>query len=285
LSDFAVLFRECFQWSELGDILWVQQRNSKSAPSMVKANADMPRVTGVTTGPVFMDEALERFLPHCDNNPHKVAERLDTMHRRGEVRLLAGKAMVAPSGNPKMLGVVAHVLSDGKAVLYVQVRQGLAGDYPIWDGEDVESLKEHHRFWAFERDSFDALLSDAPVADGPVPKTPTPEAPVAAAPIAETPTLETPVVAGPVPDGPKNRGGHPIEFEVEDLLIEALVYVGVVGELPKSVGGEGGLHEKLKQRLGSRCPARIRFNEIFSPIFQRIQNEQRPSRHLPPIGD
>jgi len=116
-------------------------------------------MVAAATGPTSMAEALERFLPSCENNPHKVAERLDTLHRRGEVGLLAGKALVAPGSNPRMLGVVAHVLSDGKAVLYVQVRQGLVGNYPVWDGKDVECLKEHHRFWAFERESFEALLS------------------------------------------------------------------------------------------------------------------------------
>jgi hypothetical protein len=48
---------------------------------------------------------------------------------------------------------------------------------------------------------------------------------------------------------PTNRGGRPREFTTEDLLIEALVYAGVVGGLPKTVEGEGSLFEKLKSRL------------------------------------
>ena len=53
------------------------------------ANAETSPVMGVTTGPVFMVEALERQLPYCENNSHKVAECLDTKHRRGEVQHMA----------------------------------------------------------------------------------------------------------------------------------------------------------------------------------------------------
>jgi hypothetical protein len=76
------------------------------------------------------------------------------------------------------------------------------------------------------------------------------------------------------PGGPKNRGGRPREFNVEDLLAEALVYTAVAGALPKTVEGEGSLHEKLLLRLGSRCPGRVRFGEIFGPIYQRIKDER-----------
>jgi hypothetical protein len=144
LSSFAVLFCERFQWPVLDGILRRQQWSSKTdVSSMAEANADAP--------PVSMVEALERRLPHCDNNPHKVAAQLDAQHRNGDVRLLGGKV---PGANPTMLGVKAHISSDGRAILYVQVRKALAGNYPIWDGEATTS--KHHEFWAFERESFDA---------------------------------------------------------------------------------------------------------------------------------
>jgi hypothetical protein len=220
-------------------------------------------------GPVSMADALERLLPYCDGNPHKVAARLDARHREGEIRLLAGGVVMAPGANPAMMGIAAHIPPDGRAVLYVQVRKALVGDYPIWDGKTVESLEKHHQFWTFERKSFDAHLPDEPVAD---------------APVSDGSIPKEPISSEPVSDESKNLGGHPVEFEVEDLLREALVYLGVAGKLPKTVGGQGGLHDQLKQRLGTRCPGRTRFNEIFGPIFQRIQSE-RPPRHLPPIGD
>ena len=82
------------------------------------------------------------------------------------------------------------------------------------------------------------------------------------------------------PGAPKNRGGHPVEYNVEDILTEALVYVGVAGRLPDTVGGQGGVLEQLEPRLGPRCPGRTRFHEIFDPIFRRIKAEknQRQSR-------
>jgi hypothetical protein len=225
-----------------------------------------------TTAPVVsvsMAEALERLLPYCDNNPHKVAARLDAQHREGDVRLLGGDVAMAPGANPAMLGIAAHIPPDGRAVLYIQVRKALAGDYPIWDGETVTSLSQHHQFWAFERENFDAHFPGEPIPDKP---------------IADKSIPDELISDTPIPDEPKNRGGRPPDFEVIDLLTEALVYVGVAGKLPKTAGGEGGLREKLKQRLGPRCPGRTRFNEIFGPIYQRIQNE-RPPRHIPPIGD
>jgi hypothetical protein len=185
-----------------------------------------------------MVEALERLLPHCDDNPHRVASRLDAQHREGEIRLLGGGVAIAPNANPAMLGVAAHISSDGRACLYVQVRRGLAGNYPTWhsapDDDTTESLDRHHQFWTFERKSFDTHM----------------------------------------PSVSKNRGGRPREFNDMDLLVEALVYVGVAGALPKTVEGEGSLHEKLKLRLGSRCPERARFHRVFGPIFQRIKDER-----------
>jgi len=41
LSDFAALFRKRFQWSELGNILWVQQRNSKTGGFSVSKKLSM----------------------------------------------------------------------------------------------------------------------------------------------------------------------------------------------------------------------------------------------------
>src|SRR5262249_19838001 len=157
--------RECFQLSVASDILWRLQRSHKmGAPSAVDADANAPRVTA-PAGSVFMAEALARYLPHCDNKPHKVAARLDAQQREGDVRLLGGNVAIAPGANPSMLGVKAHISPDGRAFLYVQVRKGLAGDYPIWDGETVTSLSQHHQFWAFERESFDAHFPDAPVSN------------------------------------------------------------------------------------------------------------------------
>src|SRR5262249_53167602 len=95
-------------------------------------------------------------------------------------------------------------------------------------------LEEIHRFWTFERKSFEDHF----------------------------------------PSAPKNPGGRPREFNDMELLAEALVYVGVAGSLPKTAEGEGGLHGKLLVRLGSRCPQRVRFREIFGPIYQRIKDEQ-----------
>jgi hypothetical protein len=236
----------------------------KAAPSMTETNADAARPEVTPVGPVTMAEALERWLPHCNDNPHKVAARLDTAHREGEIRLLGGDVPMAPRAIPAMMGIVAHVPSDGRAFLYVEVRKGLAGDYPIWDGKTVGSLEKHHQFWTFERKSFDAHL----------PVEPTPDEPVA----------DEPVAATLVPDEPKNRRGRPADIEVTDHLIEALVYVGVSGKLPKSVDGQGGLRQQLESRLGSRCAGRTRFYEIFSPIYERIERE-KPSRHMRPVGD
>jgi hypothetical protein len=38
--------------------------------------------------------------------------------------------------------------------------------------------------------------------------------------------------------------------------------------------GEGGLREKLQDRLGSRCPKHTRFSEIFGPIYKKIDEER-----------
>lgn len=82
---------------------------------------------------------------------------------------------------------------------------------------------------------------------------------------------------------PKNRGGRPKDFNVENLVIEALIYAAVEG-LPRAVEGEGSLFEQLKRRLGSRCPERSRFHQIFDPIYRRIKDErdERDERRRPP---
>ena len=201
-------------------------------------------MTDVTTAPVFLPEALARALPDCKNNQHKVKVRLETLQREGDIRLLANGVPMAPGATPTMLGVEADTL-HGRPILYIDVRKGLTGDYPIWDGETLESLERHHRFWAYERTTFEACFPGKPVVDQP-----------------------------PNVGEPKNLGGRSAEYEVRDLLTEALVYAGVAGKLPKTVEGEGSLHEQLKRRLGPRCPERTRFREIFSPIYRRIKNER-----------
>jgi hypothetical protein len=108
-----------------------------------------------------MIEALRRHLPHCNNDPYKVAMRLDLQHRNNDVHLLAGGVVIAPGSNPSLLGIVAHIPPDGRAVLYVQIRQALSGNYPVWEpGGTVESLERHRQFWTFERESFDAHSPD-----------------------------------------------------------------------------------------------------------------------------
>ena len=80
---------------------------------MTKANVDAPRVTDVTTAPVFLPEALARALPDCKNNQHKVKVRLETLQREGDIRLLANGVPMAPGATPTMLGVEADTLHVG----------------------------------------------------------------------------------------------------------------------------------------------------------------------------
>jgi hypothetical protein len=95
-----------------------------------------------------------------------VAAQLDLQHRNNDVRLLAGGVVMAPGSNPSMLGIAADIPPDGRAVLYVQIRQALNRDYlnrdyPVWKpGETVERLERHRQFFAFERESFDAHSPD-----------------------------------------------------------------------------------------------------------------------------
>src|SRR5262249_61033938 len=94
---------------------------SKARPSMTKATVDAPRVTDVTTAPVFLPEALARALPDCKNNQHKVKVRLETLQREGDIRLLANGVPMAPGATPTMLGVEADTL-HGRPILYIDVR-------------------------------------------------------------------------------------------------------------------------------------------------------------------
>jgi hypothetical protein len=236
-------------------------------PSAVNADIDAPRAT---TFVVSMAEALERLLPHCDNKPHKVAARLNAQQGDGDVVLLGGGVAMAPDANPLMLTVKAHIPPDGRAFLYVQVNQGLNGDYSIWDGETVSSLRRHHEFWAFERESFDDHFPRGPIPHKPVLSETAPTAPVSNEPVSNEPVSNK-----LVSDRSKNRGGREREFDVEMLLTEALVYLAIEGELPKHVTGDNSLHEKLELQLGAECPKRARFSEFFGPIYNRIEDERR----------
>src|SRR5215469_4599812 len=97
------------------------------------------------TGPVTLIEALTRALPRCKNNPHKVKTRLETSQREGDIRLLANGVPMAPGATPTQLGVEARIWPDGRAILYINVREGLnlVWDHktmaPVWDGEMLES--------------------------------------------------------------------------------------------------------------------------------------------------
>jgi hypothetical protein len=189
-----------------------------------------------SAGPVFLPEALERFLPRCDDNPHAVAERLDTLHRRGELCLLAGGVMVAPSSNPNMLGLVARNLVDGTPVLLVQVRQDLTGDYPIWDQATMESLKRHHEFWAFERAGFEAQLSMTVKRSGGRPRV----------------------------YGPEAR---------EQVLTEAAMVLFEEG--PPNPLTEDGLADMVSIRMGAKSPGSTLLKEILKPLYDQLVKSMR----------
>src|SRR5262249_1766625 len=158
-----------------------------------------------TASSVSMVEALARLLPHCENKPHKVAARLDALHRDGDVGLLGGDTAIAPGANPSMLGVKAHIPPDGRAVLYIQIRKPLAGRIPTGAGESGPGWENPHKFGRFERKAFDPHFPDTPVPDAPVPNEP----------VLDTPDLH---ILGL---------GRPADYDVNELLIEALVYVSV----------------------------------------------------------
>src|SRR5262249_57628784 len=64
------------------------------------ASAPSEPATETQSGPVTMTEALERLLPHCEGSPFKVAEWLDTKHRRGDVGLPRRGGALAPPPHP-----------------------------------------------------------------------------------------------------------------------------------------------------------------------------------------
>ena len=57
---------------------------AKGVKGKVTASAD-----GGRSGPVTLVDALKRLLPHCEDNPHKVANWLNERHSEGDIRLLA----------------------------------------------------------------------------------------------------------------------------------------------------------------------------------------------------
>jgi hypothetical protein len=120
-----------------------------------------PRREPQRSGQVSLSEALERLLPYCVNNPHKVASRLDAQHREREVRLLGGDVPMAPASNPAMLGISTRVLPDGEPVLFVQMRDSFDRPMSVWDGK-MASLEQHRQFWTFERESFEAHFPGKP---------------------------------------------------------------------------------------------------------------------------
>jgi hypothetical protein len=178
-----------------------------------------------------MAKALERLLPHCDHSPHKVASRLDAQHRDGEVRLLGGGVVIDARSNPVMLGIKAHIASDGRAALYVEIRRALAGNYPMWDGKTVESLERHHRFWAYDRTTFDAHFP-APVNRGGRP--------------------------------PKYDAGAR-----EKILTEAAVSLCEEGP-PEPLSLEA-LCDQVGNRLGNSSPGLTLLKEILGPLCARLK--------------
>jgi hypothetical protein len=117
-------------------------------------------MTGATRAdPVSLTEALERLLPHHEDNPDEVACWLDDQQPGGHLPLLGGGVVMASSANPAMLGIVAHIPPVGRPFLYVQVRQDLGTGYHLWEpGHTVESLAQHHRFWTLAREGFERCV-------------------------------------------------------------------------------------------------------------------------------
>jgi len=116
----------------------------------------MTGATRARSDPVSLTEALERLLPHHEDNPDEVACWLDDQQRRGRIPLLGGGIVMASSANPAMLGIVAS--SVGRSFLYVQMRQCLPGCH-FWEpGHTVESLAQHHRFWTLAREGFERCV-------------------------------------------------------------------------------------------------------------------------------
>src|SRR5262249_45661616 len=170
--------------------------------------------------------------------------RLDAQHRDGDVGLLGGGAAMAPDANPAMLGIAAHIPPDGKAALYVQVRQGLVGYYPVVgsvtenpaESFSPEPLERHHQFWTFERKSFEDHF----------------------------------------PGAPKKRGGRPKPYTPEHrerVLIEAAMALLDEG-VPKSLT-EDELADMVAIRMDRDAPGGTLLKEILKPLYKRLKDTTR----------
>ena len=93
-------------------------------------------------------DALERLLPHFENNPHKVAKCLDDLQQTGDI-LLLGVVEMPPNSNPGMLGVKARFSPSGEPELYVEKRGSVGWDRTYQD-------------WAFGGEGFEAHFPGAP---------------------------------------------------------------------------------------------------------------------------
>lgn len=214
--------------------------NRSTGTSAAKTTSETVAYDRTTSGPVTMDEALQRLRPLFEDSPHKVAHWLDDRRRDGDVCLLGGGASMPP--NAPSLGIMAHIAPDGRASLYVRLSQGMNPMPPVVGVATTDPagafapalFEKHHQFWMFERAGFEKHF----------------------------------------PGKAKNRAGRKPDFTPEELKDEALIYAGVAGALPRTMDGEGGLREKLQDRLGSRCPKHTRFSEIFGPIYKKIDEER-----------
>ena len=212
-------------------------KNRQPTPASAEA-AQAVSAKGARTGPVFFDEALGRLLPHCEDSLFEVVEWLNERHRRGHIDLLAGGVAVTANTNPAMLGFAGRVLPNGKAVLYIQVRQDLgnARSYPIWDGKTMESLKLHQQVWANDRATFEQHFP----AD-------------------------------------ENRGGRPPKYSREGVLNEAAALAVEIalddGSLPQPLT-LNWLCNAVEERMGPASPGTTMLKEILSPLFWRFKDIQ-----------
>jgi hypothetical protein len=204
---------------------------AKGVKGKVTASAD-----GGRSGPVTLVDALKRLLPHCEDNPHKVANWLNERHSEGDIRLLANGVAMAPGSNPSMLGIVAHVPQVGSAVLYVQVRHGRI-DSPdgcaYWQPDrSMELLEQHRLFWTFDRASFEKHF----------------------------------------PGPAKDPGGRP-GYDHDRVLIEGAAIVAESG-LPRSKTGKPTLEafaQEVAVRLGEDSPGDTVLKEILGPLHLRLK--------------
>jgi hypothetical protein len=192
--------------------------------------------------PVTLAEALERLLPGCNDNPFDAANWLNDRQETGKIRLLGVPVPKEPGAAPGLPVMMAP--NANPVMLRIMARVPTDGRNELY----VSGLGVAYQDWTFERESFEAQLPDA---------------------------AATVVDSEPVDNAPVDRRGRPEEFSVVDLITEALVYAAVVGRLPQTIDGVGGLHEQLEYRLGPRCPRRTRFYEVFSPIFRRAEEERQ----------